>query len=375
MIGLFLLSLAIVNIVLNLKWFSKENRQQQLSHTKYIIIPVFIIILSLIANKISPSLTTRNIIIIMPPLATLAALGTLNMSNSAVWILMSMLIALPAFQFSPMVSNGPYAEVADFVDEYYQDGGHILIDATHKWQHAPLLYYLQLRTEHKFSQNVMTNFGIFTPEGGMLAEEPQNPITQSGIVAPVLEDEPEQIFWIQVADAGLLSQATRDAMADNYIVYREVEFDWDWYHRVVEYRRIPEDLELIMTMVGNITFESWELSEFIVQPCASIELDSWWQTAEVLPTNYSMTFVLADENGNGIVNSDGSPADILTQLWITNRPYLDERTLMIPCDLESGSYPLLLGWYDIDTIELLEMTDMNGNPINNLFYLTNIMVE
>ena len=72
---------------------------------------------------------------------------------------------------------------------------------------------------------------------------------------------------------------------------------------------------------------------------------------------------------------DKVPADRFTTEWKPNRYYRDRTTLEIPCELETGQYPLLLGMKESMTGESLEISYPDGNTIGTLYYLTTLYVQ
>ena len=162
-------------------------------------------------------------------------------------------------------------------------------------------------------------------------------------------------------------------------------FPGETYYRaleVMQYRRQPDVAEPMWRFGDNFSLLSWSLKgDHQVSACQTISVDTWWSVADETDSLYSSTVVIADNNGQGVVNSDDVPGGIYpTSIWQADRPYFDERGLTIPCDLAPGEYSLLLGLYPTPTgknaaVENLRARTSSGEATGQgLVYLTTLMV-
>jgi hypothetical protein len=117
------------------------------------------------------------------------------------------------------------------------------------------------------------------------------------------------------------------------------------------------------------------LGEQTIQPCDTVFVHTHWQVLQQPAIDYQITLVLADGSGIGRAQSDGPLADQLTSAWQSNSYHLDRRMMDIPCDLFPGDYSLLVGIYDLETVENLTVTYPDGSPYGQLAYLTTFTVE
>ena len=163
------------------------------------------------------------------------------------------------------------------------------------------------------------------------------------------------------------------ALAEVYVPTTNIDFPGETYYYplgVTQYRRIPDGIGSTAQYGEEMVLGQWTLLDDVNRrQCDTITIESWWQTPQGASANYNLTLVLAGQDGNGVAQSDGSPGESLTKLWQADTWHLDTRTLMIPCDLEAGSYNLLLGVYDAETLAQQPLAD--GNPLQ---YLTTLEV-
>lgn len=344
-----------------------------------LVMTLAILIVGLALNDYLRILTPRNAIIILPLVSILIGAGLLMLDWRARTIAMILLLIPAATDFVRHVANGPYREINAFIAAQYESGDAIMIDASQGWQHIPLVYYLEVQANIGVDNADFTHFAVPQELLRLAMPEPaQNWIDDDEQIAEALITEPQRIWWIEVAGGTEISRLTRQMLDQAYIATRFVEFappDWDWAHTVVEYRRVPDDVQLQYRFDDQLEMHRWQVDDVRVRACGTILLESWWQLTTETNTNYSITLVLADEAGSGIANVDSSPAGVLTGLWEAGRYYLDERSLSIPCDLPAGTYPLLISAYDTNGDGLAQTVTATGEAVTGLVYLTNIIVE
>ncbi len=316
-----------------------------------ILLPLAIGVLAFVINERLRNVTPRNLIIVLPSLALFAAYGLRALRWQA-RVGIALLLVVPAVTtFTPFVSNAAYAEVAQVVTEHYRPDSRWVIDGWFVWEHVPLVYYLRERTP--FQPDNDRFFHLFVPgqddDRGTMPEPPLyfavDDRAESVAVFGDFIDAAPQVWWIR-SNANTYTQPYFAVLAENYILYRENVFEGNRPLTITEYRRIPDDAAE-SARFGEIGLQAWTVIDGVnVQVCQTITVESWWLAHDNLPIDYSMTLVLTDTDGNPIVNADGQPAGIQTQLWIPDRYYLDERALTIPCETEPGDYLLLTGIYD-----------------------------
>jgi hypothetical protein len=112
-----------------------------------------------------------------------------------------------------------------------------------------------------------------------------------------------------------------------------------------------------------------------VEQCEHLFVRTWWQTENQPSDDYHITLVLADQTGIGRAQSDSPLAYSLTSQWRPSQDWIDRREIPVPCDLLVGTYNLLVGLYDLETVQNLEITYSDGTPYGQLAFLTTIEVK
>lgn len=112
-----------------------------------------------------------------------------------------------------------------------------------------------------------------------------------------------------------------------------------------------------------------------LRACERVGIESWWRVTRSPATNYNMQIVMVNPNGGAITESNLPLGRVPTRLWELNRYALDVRPLQVPCDTPPGTYPLIMGVYDPDTLAPLPAFTPAGDPVGNQIYLTTVTVE
>ena len=76
-----------------------------------------------------------------------------------------------------------------------------------------------------------------------------------------------------------------------------------------------------------------------------------------------------------IAISERVPADVFTTDWKRNTFYRDITPLTVPCEIQAGSYNLLLGMKNSLSGEALPLAYPDGNSIGTLYYLTTLNTQ
>jgi hypothetical protein len=169
-------------------------------------------------------------------------------------------------------------------------------------------------------------------------------------------------------DAGESLRLMLPLHPDNEIVYFH---DQSHY----EERTAPADDVPLFEFGESLVIHQWALSGDVTIPaCESIRIESWWTADNTPDTNYNMQVVMVGEDGQDIAQANRPLGSLPTTIWETDRFTLDVRTLTVPCDAPSGSYPLILGVYDPETLVSLPAQTTSGESVGNQIYLTNLIV-
>ncbi len=105
----------------------------------------------------------------------------------------------------------------------------------------------------------------------------------------------------------------------------------------------------------------------------TIALRLWWTVDYPVQLDYSVSIRLRTPEGDTLVQVDGAPQvpgePPETSRWQPGRFYIDERTLRLPDEIPSGSYPLFLivyQWWDNTRIPVPGMTDEYMLPLETI---------
>ena len=147
--------------------------------------------------------------------------------------------------------------------------------------------------------------------------------------------------------------------------------------KMVRYQRAPSQTEDLFVFDDTISLQAWDvISGEAVAACDTLVLESWWMTSTVPDANYSATLILADADGEKIVNADGGLAGIEMMVWEPDLLYSDTRSLMVPCELAPGEYELQLGIYNLESFADLPITGgTQAEPDTTRALLTTITVK
>lgn len=123
-----------------------------------------------------------------------------------------------------------------------------------------------------------------------------------------------------------------------------------------------------------IALEGYALPETVFAPGDIVPLTLFWR-AEATPVERYKVFVhLVNADGTLVAQTDAEPVGgfILTSLWQSGESILDRYGVLLPPDLTSGEYRLLVGMYAFSG-ERLPVT-LNGQPAGDALPLTTLTV-
>jgi hypothetical protein len=126
--------------------------------------------------------------------------------------------------------------------------------------------------------------------------------------------------------------------------------------------RVPPHL-LEYTLGNQILLWGYELRK----EGQSILLSLEWQALAEIPYAYTTFIHLVDEDGEIVSQADGQPmgGTYPTSIWDVNEVVIDAYRLPIEMDMPAGDYTLLVGLYRLETLDRLEITDSDGNPMGD----------
>lgn len=319
-------------------------------------------------------------IIILPSLAILAGLGLYRLKGSPGLIVTGLIVVATVGMFRAYQPRAKMLEMMSYLEQHFQPNDVITVNDRGVTQQIIFTYYLYERTS--LPRKSIVSLTPYQPQFF-----PVMPIQPEQII---LQESDENLLWFEQfwGDAQTLWSITGDfpvsfsgpfvnQIQEHFTQASRVEFDETDGHRfsITEFRRNPEFTE-IFRFGETTTLQAWRLGTSVdVEPCQPLTVESWWTADAILPDNYSLTLVLANQEGIGITNTDSEPAGVLTKQWQPGQTYLDERTVTVPCDASPGEYLLLMGLYDPDTLQALSAALPDGAPLGDQVYLTTVFVR
>lgn len=111
-------------------------------------------------------------------------------------------------------------------------------------------------------------------------------------------------------------------------------------------------------------------------PNEAINLRLHWQTKNFIHENYTTFVHVVGPDGTLVTQADRQPMDgfIPTSYWPPRQIIVDDYTIQLPADAPTGEYKLLLGWYDLETVTRLPMSQ-KGNSIGDSYQVATFTVR
>ncbi len=346
-----------------------------------IVAPGVMLALAFVINRFGTgNATPKNLIILTPYLALIAALGLRQLPWQA-RLATLLLITYPALtEFRTYRTNAPYRELMAFMTPDYQPGDRVI---AHVQDYAAstqvLYYYLQDRLPGSLDKANMFHIG------GSSHRFPHDPIANQVYAA---DDETLTRFaqFLDGAERVWLITYNRTDLLDPFLgilqrhyadARRAVLVDDRNVYEIVAYQRVPETLSPLARFGEAIRLEGWELPDGVsVRACQDVPFESWWHALAAPGADLGIGLVLADANGMGVARTDAEPSGARTIDWQADTYHLDRRMLTVPCDLPPGDYPLLIGLHDLVSAEAVPIYTPDGAPTGSpLFYLTTLRVS
>ncbi len=372
-----------------LRWDRSDNTRFRFGYAwrkGYLVVYVVAVLgVAFTINAVVRNVSDRNLIIVLPAVALLAALA-IRRFHWLIQIGLVILLALPSLTLTDrLYRNGPYQEMVRFMAETYQPNSRIIMDASPaNGVVVPATYYL---LDYLPGDPKMTDFwhpveAANLPLSKYWSEDLVNIVTDADPDTfqrfEAFLDGAEQVWYIRIRqDMTSFGDVYRDYLDAHYVPVRRGEWGWPYNdtHVVTEYRAVDDSLPDMYRFGDSIGLQRWELvGDATVSACDTLNMESLWRTHDPLTTGYSMTLALIGDAGS-IANTDGPPGGLQTELWLPEKLYLDNRAVTVPCDLAPGEYELVYGVYDLATIQNLPVTDASGADVGALLPLVTITVQ
>ncbi len=127
----------------------------------------------------------------------------------------------------------------------------------------------------------------------------------------------------------------------------------------------------------SVIFKGYDLETDMVSPGENLALTLYWAALRETDANYIVFAHLDDAEGNLVAQLDGPPGDAehRTYDWWPGYFDWDEWPITIPEEVMPGTYTLVVGMYDADTVVRLPAIDADGTSLGESIILAEIVVE
>jgi hypothetical protein len=211
----------------------------------YFIIMVAVIFAAAVLTEltITSVLTQRNLIIVLPAVAVLAAIGLRALPRQAVLIALVLLLNPSAREFIDYQRNQPYQEIYDVIAPDYQDHNPIIISVDQgTGSYFTFAYYLMDKMSGRITQADMFYLSAGEPDIN-LPEPPLNHIVDDSPESlshfRALIGEAEQLWWISSEDAPPYIDMYRRTLEQDFHLAETHSFEsYGRTYTVSAYRRI-----------------------------------------------------------------------------------------------------------------------------------------
>ena len=250
-----------------------------------------------------------------------------------IFFLMGTAVSLNNLYNNPAFARADYRQMAARINrEGYPNAG-IILNAPNQWE--VFTYY------HQAGAPVYP-LPLGQPDPAIL--EPQ----LADISAK--HDRIYGIFWGE-------QQRDPQNIVENWLDNHAFKTSEEWIGEVrfVVYTVPQEPPTAMQTSLGLlfgefIELEGYSLKDTVLKPGELIQITLYWNTAEPLDKRYKVFLHLLDENGQLIAQRDDEPVGGQRPMvsWLPGEQIIDNYGLVIPEDLPSGQYDLLVGLYEIE---------------------------
>ncbi len=123
----------------------------------------------------------------------------------------------------------------------------------------------------------------------------------------------------------------------------------------------PPDIEhpLSVELADGISFRGYDLVPTDVESGDTVTVTLHWEAREAPSGDYQVFVHLLGGHPEPVAQGDGPPllGDYPTSMWAAGETVADPHLLSVPHDLSAGEYRLLVGMYDLETMNRLPRMD------------------
>lgn len=334
-----------------------------------------------LANTVYGSLNARGLQSVVMLIALLMALGLRTLPVQAGGIMILLLYVMAPRNIFVQPSNGPYREIVATMGQRYENDSILLTEFDWAWRWlTPAAYYLMDFTPDGMSKERMFHV-IGSDDSAHPPTYPDRLENTYSSFDPANFDPKRshrQLWLLRQGGGNRWGNNIQLWLNRNYAFVGTTGWD-DPYHtsyELSEYIRAPQKEEPLLVAGDSLQLYDWTLLDSVdVQPCQEVTVESWWQLEAEDSTPYTLNIILADSDGDGqLARTPSVPANEFTSDWVAKKYYRDRSALQAPCNIETGNYPLLLGFVETITGNELTLSYASGDVIGTLYYLTTLNV-
>lgn len=301
------------------------------------------------------------LLMVLPPFQLLVAHGIWELSARAgvVWrgltsagrvvgmclVLVTALPSLHNLYFDPAYARDDYRQIAADVAAAARPEDAVLLNAPNQWE--VFTYYFE--------------------EPASVYPAPYHPTTEEAAawLDPILTSH-RRLFVLYWGDA----EADPHRRVEGELAERAYKASDRWYGRVrVSVYGVGQVAEEPATAVDARFGDVMRLEEFRMgagpfSPGDIVPLTLFWKAERSMSERYKVFLHLVGEQGELVAQVDTEPRDNLlpTTVWSPGERVIDRYGVLLPGEVESGEYTLVVGLYHLVTGERLEVTLGEGAP-------------
>jgi hypothetical protein len=123
-----------------------------------------------------------------------------------------------------------------------------------------------------------------------------------------------------------------------------------------------------------IWLDGYTLPNDELGPGDILQLALFWRAEEPIPNRYKVFVHLYDGDGQLVAQTDSEPGGALrpTDTWLPGETVIDRYGVLIPLEVDPGSYTLAVGLYDVADPSSRLVVTLEGAPVGDKLDVTRI---
>ena len=140
--------------------------------------------------------------------------------------------------------------------------------------------------------------------------------------------------------------------------------------------RLGDLVQLEGAAMLDTTGKEQTLAGKSLAPGEAIDLRLHWRVQKFIHNDYTTFVHVVGPDGSIVTQADRQPLNgfVPTSYWSPRQVMADNYTIQLPSDAPSGEYQLRVGWYELETLTRLPMSQA-GNPIGDAYQVATFTVR